>query len=258
MSQETRTALITGSAGGLGKAIADEFLTRGFNVVVCDINRARLSEAENQYGQSFSDRILFSEVNVTDEVSVEKLVAATVEKFGRLDVLVNNAGVMDHFDPAGTCDKTMWDKVIAVNLTGPFLLTKHAVRIMEKQASGIIINIGSTASIRGISAGVAYTASKHGVVALTKNTAGFYGSKGISSVALLLGGMNTNISEAFTDGINMEGMKLMEQTQPGFIPGKTNIPTQYVARYAIFLSESGISTSANGSCITFNNNWPVA
>ncbi|EXK80637.1 hypothetical protein FOQG_14843 [Fusarium oxysporum f. sp. raphani 54005] len=254
MSQETKTVLVTGSGGGLGRAIVDAFLANGFNAIVSDVNQARLSEAEVLYKETHPGRVLVNEANVTDEASVENLIAATVEKFGRLDVVVNNAGVMDHFDPSGTCDKGMWDKVIDVNLTGPFLLTKHAVKVMEKQGTGLIINIGSNASVRGISAGIAYTASKHGVIALTKNTAGFYGPRGIYSAALILGGMDTNISDAFTDGINMEGMQLMKATMPGMV----SVPTQQVARYIVFLSEEGISRGANGSCITFNGNWPVA
>ncbi|KAM5342306.1 hypothetical protein ACJ41O_013272 [Fusarium nematophilum] len=253
-----KTVIVTGSSGGLGRVIAEMYLSKGCSVVVCDINRDRLASASDLEA-SYPGKVLVLEANVADEESVKSLVASTVEKFGRLDIVVNNAGVLDHFDPAGSCDKDVWDRVIGVNLTGPFLVTKHAVSVMEKQGSGLIVNIGSNASHRGFSGGVAYTASKHGVMAITKNTAAFYGPKGVYSVALLLGGMETtNIADAFAAGINQEGMALSRETQPGYVLGKTGLDTELVARYVGFLSEDAVSESSNGSCIVLNKNWPAA
>ncbi|KAF7552743.1 hypothetical protein G7046_g7317 [Stylonectria norvegica] len=230
MSLEGKTALVTGSAGGLGQVIADMFLSKGANVVVCDVNRARLADAEDRYSSSHPGKVLVVEVNVSDEAAVERLVASAISKFGGLDVVVNNAGIMDHFDPAGTCDKALWDRVLAVNLTGPFLITKHALPPMQTQRRGLIINIGSNSSLRGHGAGVAYTASKHGLLGLTRNTASFYGAQGIASVALLLGGMDaTHIGDAFAEGVNMEGMQMMKASHPEYVPGETGVPTEHVA-----------------------------
>ncbi|KAG8406671.1 hypothetical protein J3459_014095 [Metarhizium acridum] len=164
---------------------------------------------------------------------------------------------MDKFEPADVCAKTTWDAVLAVNLTGPFLVTKHAVAQMERQEppGGLIINIGSNASFRGLSGGVAYVASKHGVVGVTKNTASYYGKRGVYAVALLLGCMaETNIHDAFADGLHKEGLDQMHQTQPACAA----IPTEHVARYAAFLSEDDAARSANGSCVVINGNWPEA
>ncbi|KPM44445.1 hypothetical protein AK830_g2112 [Neonectria ditissima] len=259
MSLNGKTVIVTGSSGGLGKVTAEMYLSKGCNVVVCDINHDRLSAAASELEASYKDKVLSVDVDVTSEESVKKLVASTTEKFGKLDIVVNNAGIVDHFDPAGTCDKSTWDRVLGVNLTGPFLVTKHAVQAMEKQGSGLIVNIGSNASFRGFSAGVAYTASKHAVVGITKNTAAFYGPKGIYSFALLLGGMETtNINEGFATGLNMEGMGRFQETNPGFVQGETGLSTEHVARYIGFLSEDGMSESSNGSCIVFNKNWPAA
>ncbi|KAH6900568.1 short chain dehydrogenase [Thelonectria olida] len=259
MALQGKTAIVTGSSGGLGQVIAKAFLDKGANVVICDVNPTRLSATADELKKEYQDRVFATEVDVSNEESVKKLIASTLETFQRLDVVVNNAGVMDHFDPAGSCDKALWDRVLAINLTGPFLVTKHAVQAMEKQGSGLIVNIGSNASHRGFSAGVAYTASKHGVVALTKNTAAYYGPRGVSCVALLLGAMETtNITEAFATGINQEGMALFRATEPGFVPGKTGLPTEDVAKYVLFLSEGDMGVNANGSCIVLNRNWPSA
>lgn len=256
------TALVTGGASGLGHAIAVKFLEEGGNVVICDVNNDRLQhlvEAWNK-GAKYTGRTLLLQTDVTDESSVNKLMGEIVARFGRLDILVNNAGIMDKFDPVGSCDKTLWDRVLAVNLTGPFITSKAAVNQMEAQepAGGIIINIGSNSSYQGLFAGAAYTVSKHGIMGLTKNTAGFYGPKGIYAMALLLGGMETNISDAFAAGFNQEAMKRTFAAHPGFVMGETSIAVDHVANYCAFLANRDMAAAANGSCIVLNKNWPVA
>ncbi|TDZ35883.1 3-beta-hydroxycholanate 3-dehydrogenase (NAD(+)) 2 [Colletotrichum sidae] len=261
------TVIVTGSGGGLGKFIAEAYLAAGANVVISDINQSRIDATVAEHRDTYAGRVHAVAADVSSEPSVANLVSATVERFGRLDVLVNNAGVMDRFDPAGECSKDTWDSVLAVNLTGPFLTTRAAVNQFLAQGArsgyggppGLIINIGSNASTRGFSAGVAYTASKHGLVAVTKNTAGFYGDKGIYSVALLLGGMDTtNIMDAFAQGINETGMARTTAALPEYKRGETGLDPAAVAKYCVFLTDKDIAEHANGSCVTFNKNWPYA
>ncbi|KAF6802867.1 short chain dehydrogenase [Colletotrichum sojae] len=261
------TVIVTGSGGGLGKAIAEAYLAAGANVVIADINQSRVDAVAAEHRDTYAGRLLPLAVDVTSESSVAALVSAAVDRFGRLDVLVNNAGVMDKFDPAGECAKETWDSVLAVNLTGPFLTTKAAVNQFLAQGAtsasggppGLVINIGSNASFKGLSSGVAYAASKHGLIAVTKNTAGFYGDKGIYSVALLLGGMDTtNIMDAFARGINEAGMAKVTAAQPEYKRGETGLDPAAVAKYCVFLTDKDIASSANGSCIVFNKNWPYA
>ncbi|KAJ2973126.1 hypothetical protein NUW58_g9019 [Xylaria curta] len=181
-------------------------------------------------------------------------------QFGRIDMLVNNAGVMDKFDAAGTVSLDIWNRVIGVNLTGAYLCTKAAVNAFEAQSppGGTIINICSAASTRGLAAGAAYTASKHGLLGLMRNTAGFYGPKGIYSIAFLMGGMDTNIVDVFATGFNQEGMAAMQAANPGFVVGKTNIQLGDVAKYCIFYSDRAIAESSNGTTVTISKNWPAA
>jgi NAD(P)-dependent dehydrogenase (short-subunit alcohol dehydrogenase family) len=262
MACKGTTVIVTGSAGGLGKDIAKAYLDAGANVTICDINPDRLSATEAEFTSSYPDRLLVLKSDVSDESSTQELVASTVAKFGKLDILVNNAGIMDVFDPVGSCSKETWDRVLAVNLTGPFLASKAAVNQFLKQGTetgGLIINIGSTSSYRGLLAGVAYTTSKHGVVALTKNTAGFYAGEGIYSVALLLGGMGTtNIQDAFAKGMNQEAFGKISVQMPAFTQITSGIETEQVGRYCVFLSDRGMAASANGSCIVFDRNRPAA
>ncbi|KAH8907988.1 NAD(P)-binding protein [Coniochaeta sp. PMI_546] len=264
LSAQGKTVLVTGAGGGLGKVIAETFLNAGANVVICDINQSRVSSVSDAWSQteSHAGRFLAQQADVTSEDSLRSLVDAAVAKFGRLDILVNNAGVMDNFTPVGACSKAEWDRVIGVNLTGSYLATKVAVNRMETQEpkGGSIINIGSNASYRGMSSGVAYTVSKAGVVGLTKNTAGFYGPKGIYCSALLLGGMaDTNIAEGMATGayFHHEMFQAINETQSKFDPTRS-LPLASVAKYILFLTDEDIAANANGSCIVYNRNWPEA
>lgn len=128
---------------------------------------------------------------------------------------------MDRFDPAGDVERSAWDRVISVNLTAPTMITQRAVKMfLKNDTKGVIVNIASIAGFRGFANGVAYTASKHGVIGLTKNTASFYKSKGIRCNAIAAGGMPTNIANEVmaTTGFNMEGLEVMTRRREYFNP----------------------------------------
>ncbi|KAI8274364.1 3-beta-hydroxycholanate 3-dehydrogenase (NAD(+)) 2 [Colletotrichum sp. SAR 10_98] len=118
----------------------------------------------------------------------------------RLDVLINNASISDKMHPTGDCDMAMWEKNILVNMTGPFVTSQAAIQQFLKQDApeggqrGVILNVISPAGLNGARAGVAYTASKHGTVGLTRSTAAFYGPKGIRCLAIMPGPMQTNMA----------------------------------------------------------------
>ncbi|KAI2472216.1 NAD(P)-binding protein [Annulohypoxylon bovei var. microspora] len=252
------TVLVTGAGGGLGKVIATAYLNEGANVVVCDINEERLEQARGELEST--GRFLAVNTDITDESAVTKLVDATVAKFGRLDIVVSNAGMADKFDPVGSLSKEHWDKIINLNLTGSFLIFKAAVNAMEKQSppGGTIIQIGSTASWHGMSSGVAYTVSKHGVAALVKSTAGYYEAKGIYAIGLLLGGMiDTNIQDCFKtlSGFNTEAYA--QSISANFKPEQA-IQLKDVAKYCVFLADRDIAATSNGSLVKFNKNHPKA
>ncbi|KAI1845002.1 hypothetical protein JX266_008795 [Neoarthrinium moseri] len=253
------TVLVTGAAGGLGKAIATAYLNEGANVAICDINETRLNATREEFEST--GRFLALKSDVTDEAAVQSLVEETVAKFGRLDILVNNAGMMDAFDPVGDLSKQTWDRVIGLNLTGSFLCMKYAVAQMQKQQEprgGTILQIGSNASYMGFCAGAVYTVSKHGVAALVKHTAGHYGDEGIYAVGLMLGAMvDTNISEALgMHGFNQAAYA--KNASASFRPEADAVQLRDVAKYCVFLADRSIAATANGSCVPFNKNWPKA
>ncbi|KAI1329095.1 hypothetical protein F5Y16DRAFT_133479 [Xylariaceae sp. FL0255] len=255
-----KTVIITGGAGGLGKALATAFLAAGANVAVCDVNDDRLKETSAEWtAAKHGDKFIATKADITSEESVTSFFGAATAKFGRLDILINNAGIMDKFDPAGETELNLWQRVIGVNLTGAFLCTKAAIKAFEAQepCEGIIINIASIAALRGLNAGVAYTASKHGLLGLMRNTAGIYGPKGIYSIALLMGGMETNIADAMATGYNQEGLARSFVVNPGFEQGKTDVKLTDVAKYCIFLSDRSIAEASNGGTVQLSKNWPT-
>lgn len=267
----SHTVIVTGAGGGLGKAIATAFLAAGSNVAICDVNQARLEATEKEWlaAGHAAERILTTTTDVTDVASVQALVDSTAARFGRLDLLVNNAGIMDDFSPAAECSPELWARVMGVNLNGPFYATRAAVAQFQKQdqggegegegegRGGLIINICSVAAKSGHNAGAAYTASKHGLLGLSKNTAFAYADKGIYSVAFLLGGMNTNVTDAMAKGVNADFFQKFELAQAKFDAAKHLVPVENVAKYCVFLSDRGIAKSANGACLEFTNNWPA-
>lgn len=155
-----QTVLVTGAGGGLGRVIATKFLEAGANVVICDIHEERLKEASAELSRSAKGGGTLRAVaaDITSEESIRHLFGEIIarEFNNRLDVLVNNAGIMDRFDPVGDLDRALWDKVIAVNLTAPYLLSKEAVRIMlaQPEPKGSILNISSLSGHSGAMAGM--------------------------------------------------------------------------------------------------------
>jgi NAD(P)-dependent dehydrogenase (short-subunit alcohol dehydrogenase family) len=149
-----KTVVVTGAAGGLGRAIAQAFLLAAANVVLVDVNPARLATCSSELSTQHPGRVLAIQANITDETAVKGMIDAVVRKFSTLDVLVNNAGIMDHYDPVGTLERNVWDRVIAVNLTAPMLTSKHAInQFLEQRRGGAILNVASTSAIKGFCAG---------------------------------------------------------------------------------------------------------
>ena len=162
-----RVALVTGGNSGIGRTLALALREAGAKVAIGSRRAERNAAVLAELG---GDGVAAAfELDVCDEASVERAVTAVMERFGRIDILVNNAGDVNR-ESVMELDRTDWDRVMAINLTGPFLCTKHAARRMKAQGSGKIINIASVYGLTAPSKGlqVAYTASKHGVIGLTR------------------------------------------------------------------------------------------
>ncbi|EMC94324.1 hypothetical protein BAUCODRAFT_149492 [Baudoinia panamericana UAMH 10762] len=248
-----KVAIITGACGGLGRTIAERFLEDGANVVVCDINDDLIADFREKLSPAYPECTLVLKADITEETALDELFDQAEGMFGHVDYVINNAGIMDRFDPAGTTEKAMWDRVIAINLTAPAMVTKRAVNMMVKHnTKGAIVNIASVAGFRGFAAGAAYTASKHGLVGLTKNTAAFYKTQGIRCNAILADGMQTNIGSALANGMCQEGFNL---AVGGQAPEDTvSVETSKVAKLVSYLcSQDG--EIMNGALVTADAGW---
>jgi NAD(P)-dependent dehydrogenase (short-subunit alcohol dehydrogenase family) len=192
MRLANKVAIITGSAGGMGKAAAELFAREGASVVVTDIAAAEGEETVTGIRDAGGSAI-FVKANAADEEDVRRMVDAAIAAFGHVDVLYNNAGIMPAEDGSVTdITEATWDRIIDVNLKSAFLCSKYVIPHMVKQAKGSIINVASFVAFMGCTVPQdAYTASKGGMLALTKSFAVQYGRHGIRCNAICPGPIET-------------------------------------------------------------------
>jgi NAD(P)-dependent dehydrogenase (short-subunit alcohol dehydrogenase family) len=195
MTQLTdKVAVITGAGSGVGQAAARLFHQAGAKLVLADI-----TGAQNDTAKELGDDVIPVQTDVVQGADVESMISTAVERFGRLDVLFNNAGIDGDLGPIEECSLENFEHVIAVNLRGVFLGIKTALPIMKRQQSGSIINTASVAGIVGMPMVGAYCASKGGVVQLTKAVAGEVAKSGIRVNAICPGAIDTPLLQKLTE-----------------------------------------------------------
>ena len=180
-----KTVIVTGAASGIGRATASRITREGGRVIAADISAEKLDALKTELPD-----IVTVAGDLTQQDAIDAVVAAAGD---RIDGLANVAGINDDFSPAGETTDAVWDRVIAINLTSPFKLMRAVLPIMEKAGSGAVLNVSSEAGLRGNASGNAYTASKHGIIGVTKSAAVMYGPKGIRVNSVAPGGVATGI-----------------------------------------------------------------
>ncbi|MDF2566502.1 MAG: 3-oxoacyl-(acyl-carrier-protein) reductase [Massilibacillus sp.] len=249
MRLKGKVAVVTGAASGMGKEIAILYAKEGAKVVVSDLNldaaKATVAEIESNGGIATA-----LQVNVVKEEDIQNLINTAVNTYGTLDILVNNAGIMDDFVPAADLTDELWERVFAINATGPMRAIRKALPVFTGQGSGVIVNIASAGGFMGSRAGAAYTAAKHAVIGLTKNVGFQYATLGVRCNAIAPGAINTNISKSmgkpheFGMGRAMAGMNLNPRIgEP-----------EEIARVALFLASDDASF-VNGTVVIADAGW---
>jgi NAD(P)-dependent dehydrogenase (short-subunit alcohol dehydrogenase family) len=246
MRLRDKVVVITGAASGMGRAMAIRFAAEGASLVVGDRHVQRLGEVVAQI-RSSGATIESAAGDISDQSVAEALVDLAIASHGRIDVLVNNAGVMDHFQGVGELSNDVWRRVLATNLDAPMFMTRRALGHMLKQGGGSIVNIASLSSFSGASAGAAYTASKHALLGLTRNTAWRYAKEGIRCNAICPGAVRTNIEESMpASALDPKGMARAVEF---FSLGSAYLDPSEIASLALFLA-SDEARYINGSVVS--------
>jgi len=209
MSLENKVTIVTGGAKGIGFAIASRFAREGARVVVADIDEDSGSRAVEEIGALGAVR--FVRCDVGDKDDVDNLVAATVQTWGSIDVLANNAGIVHGADFLDI-EEGDFDRVIRVNLKGAFLCTRAVVRHMAQQRAGRIVNVASVVGVVGNAGQANYVASKAGLIGLTKTVAREFAARGITVNAVAPGFVLTELTEGLADEWKQ---RIVEQTPLG-------------------------------------------
>jgi NAD(P)-dependent dehydrogenase (short-subunit alcohol dehydrogenase family) len=252
ISLEGKVAVITGGARGIGLAVARRFAEVGSTIVIGDLRQSDADEAAAAVAKDFGGRAFGVTVDVTDEASVVALADTAVRELGRLDIWVNNAGI---FPGAVTTELLMsdWDTVQDINLRGTFIGCREAARRMTAQQpkGGVIVNVASVRGIRGGPNLAAYTASKHGVVGLTKALGIELGQHDIRVLGLAPTGVDTPGAAARTadaTGAELERVTAKRASMAASLPlGRTGTADD-IARVALFCA-SDMSILMTGSTL---------
>lgn len=246
----TRTALITGGSSGIGKACAEAFQQQGMNVAIVDINDQGDEVAKNLNG-------LFVKADLSKREDCKRAVETTVKAFGSLDILINNAG-FQHINPIPDFSEDVWDKMIALMLTAPFLLTKYAWENLKKSGHGRIINIGSAHSLTASPYKAAYVTAKHGLLGLMRTAALEGGEFGITCNTVAPAYVRTPLVEAqIKDQARTRGISEADVEEKVFLENvavKKLLEPQDVANYVAYLA-SEEAWGITGATATIDLGW---
>ena len=240
-----KTVIVTGAGSGIGRATASRVAREGGRVIAVDISKERLDDVVVELAGT---DILPVVANITDDTAITAILTAAGD---RIDALANVAGIMDDMTPVHEVTDAVWQRVFAINVDGTMKLMRAVVPGMLERQSGSIVNVASEAALRGSAAGVAYTASKHAVVGLTKSSAYMYGPSGIRVNAVAPGPTITNIEANFASALGAERVRAGMALLPDAVEADA-----LAASITFLLSDDGVNV--NGQVLASDGGWSVA
>ena len=203
---ENKVCIVTGASGGIGSRIVEKFLAENYNVVMVDLNSEKIEEAveKNRFDRN---RVMVCAMDITNENAVESGIQDIVSRYGRIDALVNAAGICGSYDRIVEYSFENFKKVYEVNVFGTFLMIQNVVPVMIKAAKGSIVNFGSVSGMRGYSFEIGYGSSKWAVIGMSETVANEYGSEGIRCNCVSPGWVNTCMMEKTIENYRKLGIE---------------------------------------------------
>lgn len=253
---ENKVVVITGSASGIGFEIGKTFAQNGSKVVLTDLNEEGVKKAAEEL-KGIGLEAIGLKADVTSEEDIKSMIETAHKEYGRVDVLINNAG-LQHVSPIEEFPTAKFELMIKIMLTAPFIATKHVMPIMKQQGFGRIINISSINGLIGFAGKAAYNSAKHGVIGLTKVAALESAAEGVTVNALCPGYVDTPLVRGQMEDLaktrNVSLDKVLEEVIYPLVPQKRLMEVSEIADYAMFLS-SDKAKSVTGQAIVIDGGY---
>ena len=246
MNEREEVAVVTGAARGIGRRVALTLAERGYRIAANDLEAPHSTMQELR---SSGAEALSIPGDVSEEQAVRAMFEAVMDGFGRVDVLVNNAGI-SAIVPAEEVTLADWNRTIAVNLTGPFLMCREIGKAMLERGSGSIVNVSSVAGLLGISDRAAYNASKHGLIGLTRTLAAEWGGRGVRVNAVCPGWVKTEMDEE-----DQGAGGYTDEDIEARVPMARFATPEDIARAIAFLADFEWSGFVNGHTLSVDGGW---
>lgn len=257
MTSQQRMAAVTGAGSGLGRAIARKLAADGFAVAAIDLDEA----AAKQTARRIGGKTAAYRADVSRSAEFDRAVTAAIAELGPLEVMVNNAGILDGYFDVDEMDEALWRKVIDIDLTSVFLGSKRALKEMLPRKRGRIINMSSVAGLNGTGGGAAYVAAKHGVIGLTRQMAVQYGARGIRANCVCPGAIPTGLrahSQAIlgpgVPDMSGRGVAVNDEMVKALVPVGVRGTPEDIADAVSFLA-SDAAHYINGHALVVDGGW---
>lgn len=246
----SQVAMITGGGSGMGRAMSLLFAENGARVAVVDIDEASARQTADSI-ISFGGYAIALQCDVSSGLSVQSTVALAAQSLGPINILCSNAGVLDNYAPVLDTSEELWDRIIDVNLKGMYLMARAVLPQMIQQGHGVIINTASIAGLVAGGGGAAYTASKHGVIGLTRQISFDYGPAGIRANVICPGAVETGMTKEILEFGDAAVMAAVRS-----VPAGRHAQPEEIASLALFLA-SADSSFMHGSAVVIDGGWTV-